>query len=138
MRSLALVEKRYLTLEDADALLVKIKPLIKKLQDIDDALEIFDSVEIEYDDSHSDAYFEIQRNKRYHKLYLEFYKILESLLEKGCIVKDVEEGLIDFYSMCDGREIFLCWHLGEKKIKFWHEIETGFQGRKPISLLKKN
>ena len=62
MRSLALVEKRYLTLEDADALLVKIKPLIKKLQDIDDALEIFDSVEIEYDDSHSDAYFEIQRN----------------------------------------------------------------------------
>jgi len=55
----------------------------------------------------------------------------------GCVIKDFEMGLIDFYSMFDGRDIFLCWKLGEKKIKFWHDIDAGYMGRKPIFELEK-
>jgi hypothetical protein len=54
------------------------------------------------------------------------------ILETGCLVKDVDEGLVDFPSLLNGEEIYLCWKLGERRIEFWHGIEEGFAGRKPL------
>lgn len=55
---------------------------------------------------------------------------LESL---GIVVRDVERGLVDFRSIVDGeREVFLCWHLGERDIAFFHELHAGYVGRQPI------
>jgi hypothetical protein len=53
----------------------------------------------------------------------------------GIEVKDIESGLIDFPSLHHGRVIYLCWRLGEDKIAYWHEISTGFAGRRPVSEL---
>ena len=50
----------------------------------------------------------------------------------GVQVKDLEQGLLDFPSLVDGRTILLCWKLGEKEIAFWHSPEDGFAGRKPL------
>ena len=47
-------------------------------------------------------------------------------------IKDVERGLIDFPSMREGREVFLCWQSGEEDIEHWHELDSGFAGREPI------
>ena len=55
-----------------------------------------------------------------------------ALLESGCIVKDIDRGLIDWYAKVDGRDVFLCWKLGEKEVQFWHDLEAGFAGRHPI------
>ena len=52
--------------------------------------------------------------------------------ETGCIVKDLEEGLIDFPALRKGEEVCLCWKLGEERIAFWHRMEEGFAGRKPL------
>lgn len=52
--------------------------------------------------------------------------------ETGCVVKDLDEGLVDFPSMRDGREVYLCWKLGERRIEYWHSMEEGFAGRKPL------
>jgi hypothetical protein len=60
---------------------------------------------------------------------------LEELHREGCIVKDIGSGLVDWYAQKDGREVFLCWKLGEKSVEFWHELEGGFDGRKPLSEL---
>ena len=57
------------------------------------------------------------------------------LTEIGCEVKDYKSGLIDFVGQHQGRDVFLCWRLGEDKIHFWHELTAGFAGRKPISTL---
>ncbi|MBC8165362.1 MAG: DUF2203 domain-containing protein [Bryobacteraceae bacterium] len=57
---------------------------------------------------------------------------LDSIHEFGCQVKDLDIGLLDFPAMYRGREVCLCWRLGEERIGFWHEPEAGFQGRKPI------
>ena len=57
---------------------------------------------------------------------------LERLQEHGCLVKDLDTGLIDFPTRYRGEEVYLCWKLGEKSIQFWHGIEEGFRGRKPI------
>ena len=50
----------------------------------------------------------------------------------GCVIKDLDIGLIDFPTLLRGVEVYLCWKLGESKIAFWHGIDEGFRGRKAI------
>lgn len=50
----------------------------------------------------------------------------------GCVFKGAPDGLVDFYSLRDGRPVFLCWKLGEEEIGWWHDLEAGFAGREPI------
>lgn len=52
--------------------------------------------------------------------------------EAGALIKDVDTGLVDFLSRYQGQTVCLCWKLGEGKIGFWHGLEEGFRGRKPI------
>jgi hypothetical protein len=59
-------------------------------------------------------------------------RFLQELDAIGCVFKGFEAGLVDFYSLRDDRPIFLCWRLGEDRIAYWHEIESGFAGRQPI------
>lgn len=69
----------------------------------------------------------------YVKALYEIGKLTTELHESGIQLKDHERGLIDFPCMRDGRVILLCWQLGEaEKIEWWHEIEAGFAGRKPL------
>jgi len=57
---------------------------------------------------------------------------IEAVQAYGCLIKDLEAGLIDFPTMFQGREVYLCWKSGEDGIHFWHEVTDGFRGRKPI------
>ena len=50
----------------------------------------------------------------------------------GCLVKDLDIGLIDFPTLFRGEEVYLCWKLGEPGIRFWHGVSEGFRGRKAI------
>ncbi len=59
-------------------------------------------------------------------------EFMEELAGVGCQFKGFEEGLVDFPSRLDGREILLCWKLGEDQISWWHDAETGFAGRRAI------
>jgi hypothetical protein len=61
---------------------------------------------------------------------------VDELAEIGCELKDYQMGLIDFTGRHMGRDVCLCWKLGEEKIAYWHELESGFAGRKPVSLLR--
>lgn len=57
---------------------------------------------------------------------------IEQVQEFGCVVKDLDMGLIDFPTLLRGEEVCLCWKLGEAKIEYWHGTEEGFRGRKAI------
>jgi hypothetical protein len=57
---------------------------------------------------------------------------VESVQRGGCIVKDLDEGLVDFPTLYRGQEVYMCWKSGEAGITFWHGLEEGFRGRKPI------
>jgi hypothetical protein len=58
---------------------------------------------------------------------------VDELTEIGCLLKGFEDGLVDFYGLQEGRLVFLCWRLGEDEVKHWHELDTGFAGRQPIT-----
>jgi hypothetical protein len=56
----------------------------------------------------------------------------QQIREMGILLKDVDRGLCDFPYLRQGRVVYLCWHLGENAIEFWHDIEAGFAGRQPL------
>jgi len=58
--------------------------------------------------------------------------LIEQVQEFGCVVKDLDTGLIDFPTLFRGEEVYLCWRLGETAIEFWHGVDEGFRGRKAI------
>jgi hypothetical protein len=60
---------------------------------------------------------------------------LDELTEIGCELKDFSVGLVDFIGRHQGRDINLCWKLGEERVAYFHELNTGFAGRMPVSML---
>jgi len=63
-----------------------------------------------------------------------FYESVEVLENTGVMVKSIEQGLLDFPSKRFNEEVLLCWKYGETEIKFWHDKDSGFMGRKPIEV----
>ena len=57
---------------------------------------------------------------------------LRAIHELGVVVKDIDLGLCDFPHVRDGRVVYLCWKLGEKEIRWWHEVTTGYKDRCPL------
>ena len=126
--------KKYFTVESAQNQIPKIRKSLLKLRNLKKAIDAILSVRIDPAEIGYEEFLETNTklNKEYHKLSYEFYKELENLEKTGCLLKDLEQGLVDFYCKFEGKDIFLCWNLGEDKIKAWHEIDAGFIGRNPI------
>jgi hypothetical protein len=59
-------------------------------------------------------------------------QLIEDLTEFGCLLKDLDMGLLDFPTLYHGEEVYLCWKMGEDEIAFWHGVSEGYGGRKPI------
>jgi hypothetical protein len=57
---------------------------------------------------------------------------VQRVTELGCLVKDLDLGLVDFYAMMDEGPVLLCWQFGEPQITHWHGVDEGYGGRKPI------
>ena len=57
---------------------------------------------------------------------------MDGIEEAGAQIKDLDIGLVDFITLYHGREVCLCWRMGEDAIRYWHSTEEGFRGRKPI------
>ncbi len=64
------------------------------------------------------------------------HDLVEEINLVGCELKDCSVGLIDFLARHQGRDIYLCWKLGEERINYWHELHSGFTGRQPVSVLQ--
>ncbi len=64
-------------------------------------------------------------------------KGVETVQRRGCLVKDIARGLVDFYALSGDRLIFLCWQLGEREVGHWHTLEGGFAGRQPLDRLER-
>ncbi len=64
--------------------------------------------------------------------FIAIEKLADEIRSHGCIIKDLNTGLVDFLSKREGREVYLCWRYGEPKVEYFHELHTGFRGRQQI------
>lgn len=69
---------------------------------------------------------------RLRALAAEVSAAVERINGMGCLVKDLEQGLVDFYAMMDDEPVFLCWQFGEPAVVHWHPLDGGFASRQPI------
>ena len=123
---------RYFTLAEANALLPEIEPLMAQLLELRaGAARMSQQISYLLESPHLEFGGPIPAT-----LAQDFAQI-ENLIDKirsyGCIVKNLEAGLIDFLAQIDGRDVYLCWRYGEESIAYYHELHTGFPGRRPIS-----
>ncbi|MGH2762854.1 MAG: DUF2203 domain-containing protein [Thermoleophilaceae bacterium] len=64
--------------------------------------------------------------------FLELREAMLELRERAIVLRDLDRGLVDFPTLRDGQEVYLCWEEGEAEIGFWHEPDAGFAGRRPL------
>ena len=122
---------RYFTLEEANSMLETVRPLVEEIMRIHAGIvrqqpEAWPAVERAAGNGGSRA----------ASLLVPEFDRLRALVHQvqgeGILIKDMGIGLLDFPSLRDGREVYLCWQHGEDRIRFWHEIEAGFAGRQPL------
>jgi len=130
---------RYFNLLEAEALLPKVERLLQKLRDY----------KLSYESSNAelgqitqrvalaggmvpprDRILELRAHK--HASAQGLKQSVEQFEQLGCLLKDLDTGLIDFPTLYHGQEVYLCWKSGERGITFWHRVEDGFPGRKPV------
>ena len=130
---------RYFTLHEAESIL----PLVSEwLESAIDAKEQIGAIDgemqelsarvsmlggIEVDPGH------VTRRKLERKALIESIEAaVREIQSSGCLVKDLDMGLLDFPALLDGVEVYLCWKLGEPKIEWWHSTHEGYSGRHRI------
>ena len=123
--------RRRFTLEQAN----KALPLVRRVVgDIVEARERATQLQAELEASTGKLHESVQSQLDGTIDRLHVY--LDELTEIGCELKDFQIGLVDFIGRHQGREIYLCWKLGEEKIGYFHELNAGFAGRMPVSVLE--
>ncbi|MGB8343274.1 MAG: DUF2203 domain-containing protein [Ktedonobacteraceae bacterium] len=127
----------YFTREEAEALLPPIVVVLRKIQQgrlvLQQAQEALDELRRQAAGNGHHLHERIMRMQRELAQHAQTLRALvEELSSFGCELKDPDTGLIDFLSLRNGREIYLCWRLGEDRINYWHYLHTGFAGRQPL------
>lgn len=125
-------DRRHFTLADANRAL----PYVRRIAlDVQSAYR--NAIEIQQRLEHplpGDEMHPLQRDRDQAMRTLNDY--LEELKQVGVELRDHESGLLDFPAMHEGREVCLCWKLGEDQIAAWHETDAGFAGRQDLALLE--
>jgi hypothetical protein len=121
---------RHFTLEEANAMLPRLEPLLHQLREAKDELTDEEAHELLSDASTGNGGGEPGR--QVGVAFLEVRRLLGALEEAGIVLRDIDRGLLDFPALDGDREIYLCWELGEDEISYWHDLSTGFGGRQPL------
>jgi hypothetical protein len=74
----------------------------------------------------------LAQHRELERVTREIKGALERIEATGCVVKDLDAGLVDFPARLNGEDVYWCWRLGEDRIRFWHRPNEGFAGRKPL------
>lgn len=127
---------KYFSLQQADRILPEVEPVLLSLRDLQTrALQTKERVDLlwqrlEAGERVLDEIASVQ--SRLDADVVEMRSLVERLETLGVILRDVGMGLIDFPAIVVETEFYLCWRLGEDSIQFWHGMDEGFGGRKPL------
>jgi hypothetical protein len=126
---------RFYSIDQADARLHDLSPLLDKLRtDRDEVATARDELErFRSTNGNADHAEELKaREERIRVLVYRMERYVSQLVAWDITLRDIETGLVDFPALVNGRQVCLCWRLGEAKVGFWHELDAGFAGRRPL------
>jgi len=132
------VPPRHFSRDDANALLVRIRPLVERLVEHRQALvgaqrsRVELTMRVAGNGSGFDSSELVELDETIARELAGVARCVNAIHELGAVVKDPESGLVDFPTQIEGAEAFLCWQLGEDEVAYWHGLEEGFAGRKPL------
>jgi hypothetical protein len=125
-----LVHERHFSREEANALLPQLSALLTQLREAKDELTDTDAHEALAEAAPTNGGGE--EGRQVGTAFLEVRRLLETVERAGIVLRDIDRGLIDFPALIDGREVYLCWELGEDEVGYWHDLEGGYGGREPL------
>jgi len=126
-----MTEKIYFTLEEANALVPKLLSDVPKIQQLSHSLSNdFPDVKNAWEKAKYNG--GSVQGGGYLQIALKLNALIKKLESKGFILKGASHGLVDFLSIREGREVYLCWKNPEKEISHWHDLDSGFAGRQPL------
>jgi hypothetical protein len=129
---------RYFTPEEANAALAHVRPLAERMVEVrgrlrDEQRRQAALAAIVAGNGHGNSAKENARlTASLEEGTAELVRCAREIQELGAIVKDLEQGLVDFPWLRDGEEVLLCWRVGEDAVAFWHPVDEGFAGRRPL------
>ena len=122
---------RYFTIKSANEALPDI---IEKFNNLKKQKNEITKTEQELQSSVSNFEEYMTRKQKLNSEMTKFYQLIEDLESTGVSLKGLDQGLLDFPSKRFDEDVWLCWKDGETEIKFWHDMDSGFNGRKPITV----
>jgi hypothetical protein len=124
--------ERTFTLSEASGLIPRLRRLLGRVSSQRDAL-VDMRVEIDRARENADQGGGSRFGASYLKHLMSFSEAVQEIESLGVLVKDFRNGLVDFPYEREGRIVYLCWKPDEEEISWWHEVDTGFAGRRPLS-----
>lgn len=125
-----LVHERHFTRDEANALLPRLKEMLLQLRSSKDELTDTEAHEALAEAGPTNGGGE--EGRQVGVAFLEVRRLLGVIEEAGIVLRDIDRGLVDFPAVIDGREVYLCWELGEDDVSYWHDLESGYGGREPL------
>jgi hypothetical protein len=125
-----LVHERHFTREEARALLPRLSEMLHALQSSKDALTDAEAHEALSEAAPTNGGGE--EGRQVGVAFIEVRRLLGAIEESGIVLRDIDRGLVDFPTVIGGREVYLCWELGEDDVDYWHDLESGYGGREPL------
>ena len=125
-----MIHDRHFTVEEANAALGWVRPRIEELRQARDRLGDREAHEALSEAAGTNGGGD--HGRTVGEGFREVRRLLGEISAAGIVLRDLDRGLIDFPSLRDGREVYLCWELGEESVEFWHDMDAGFGGREPI------
>jgi len=126
---------RLFTVEEANALLPVVRPLVEGILDKIGRLKAKSAVVIrneQIDPDTPDLMGRLHENQEIAGLVNKIKSTVEEIERQGCVCKGLEQGLLDFPCLLGREVVFLCWQYGEAAVTHWHGVEEGFAGRRPL------
>jgi hypothetical protein len=125
-----LLHERHFTPEEANALLPQLTTLLTRLREAKDELTDTEAHEALSEAAPTNGGGD--QGRQVGIAFLEVRRLLETVERAGIVLRDIDRGLVDFPALIEGREVYLCWELGEDEVAHWHELEGGYGGREPL------
>ncbi len=119
------------TLEEANALVPQLEALLEEIVSLRDKLVSMGPT-LQPVVQRAGGNGGSKAGSEYVLLLQRFNASLSVFQDIGCELKDLDQGLVDFPSYREGKLIYLCWKRGERRVEFWHDLESGFAGRQPL------